>query len=821
LTLAGHIHRKISKSDDVGMNVCALEIVKPIIAKGRDQKQQQIVRMTATAERPLKFVKISYNSVSTDGRPGDLHATCTVEFGDTKSWVADWSRLAYLFRSRIDVLTEGAKLGRYKKFNRQLAYEGFSSFVQYDKQYHGMKEVVIDQKNFEATSILEFQVTDEAGDFENNPCFIDNISHLSGYILNGSGAVDNKKQVYISHGWKSLQIAQPLSSRKSYHNYVKMHAGQKQTMLGDVYVFDGDEMVALVGGVKFQAIPRSVINGLLPPINGTASRSSQLVKVSGTNVEDSKSRMPKNSEIAMEPDSTPRKASHSSAAPLPQLQKGNKPLIDSFRGIMVDELGLELSELQDGTSFVDIGLDSLMSLSITGRLREELDLETVPSSLFTDYPTVGEAISAILKLGGSLAEESAADATDLIEEIKGIPIESATLSHSSKDVSDKLLEIIAEELGIGQSELLEMESFADAGIDSLMSLTITGRAREELDLDIPTSFFTSYPTIGEAKSAIAALMGVIHVDSVTSESSVSEPPSQHATPAASSETSASSSVHRSTSIPDLGFEVPEKNKLSRSATSIVLQGNPKTASKTLFLLPDGSGSATSYSLLPSIATNLCVIGINCPFMKAPAEFTNGIEGVAAQYLTEIRRRQPNGPYVLGGWSAGGVLAYAVAYQLLELGEQIECLALIDSPCPINLEPLPSDLLHFINSLGLLGSQEAVPDWLIPHFEASIQNLSDFIPYPMDPDEAPRTVIIWARNGLVSKSDRKQFPRSADEARSVKFLLDGRQSLGSYGWEKLVGSENITINTMEGNHFTMIREPEVGSPKSRSRIRNRD
>lgn len=171
--------------------------------------------------------------------------------------------------------------------------------------------------------------------------------------------------------------------------------------------------------------------------------------------------------------------------------------------------------------------------------------------------------------------------------------------------------------------------------------------------------------------------------------------------------------------------------------------------------------------------------------------------------------------LLGGWSAGGVLAYAVACQLIEIGEEIEALFLIDSPCPINLQPLPSELLHFVDSLGLLGVQgsSAPPDWLIPHFEASIKNLADFMPYPMDPEEAPRTHIIWARDGLVSELDEKQFPRSNAEAKSVKFLLDGRQSLGTYGWEKLIGSENISMDFMEGNHFTIICEPKVSHPIS--------
>ena len=195
-------------------------------------------------------------------------------------------------------------------------------------------------------------------------------------------------------------------------------------------------------------------------------------------------------------------------------------------------------------------------------------------------------------------------------------------------------------------------------------------------------------------------------------------------------------------------------------------------------------------------------------MKTPADYTNGIEGVSRQYLAEIKRRQPQGPYYLGGWSAGGVLAYQVAYNLLEMGEKTERLFLIDSPCPINLEPLPSSLLHFVDSMGLLATQTSLPDWLIPHFEASIANLAAYSPCRMDPHEAPQTLIIWARDGLCKHPKDQRFPRSTKEAKSVKFLLDNRLDLGPNGWEKLLGDENIIAMPVQANHFTMIREPYV-------------
>jgi naphtho-gamma-pyrone polyketide synthase len=817
LTLAGYIYNKIKKVENVGMDVRALEIMKPLIAKGRDQKEKQVFRITATADQPLKLVKISYNSVSADGSLGVLHATCNVEYGDTKIWRAGWSRLAYLIRSRINVMNDGVKDRQYQKLDRKRAYEGFSGFVEYDKQYHGMKEVVMDQKNLEATSKLEFQPSNDYGEFEIDPRFIDNISHLSGFILNGSGATDTKKQVYVSHGWDHLQIAQPLSSSKSYRNYVKMHEVQKATMAGDVYIFDGEEMVALVGGVKFKAIPRAVIDQLLPPLKGATS---QMAAIKDKPVKDLKPL--RKSLPQQKPKAAVTKASQELQDRVSVLQKQNKAIIDDFLALIGEELGVEPSELQDDTAFADLGLDSLMSLSITGRIREELGLEAVPSSLFTDFATIGPVKAVIMKLtDGSFDETttatteeedpSTADADDT-EMDKEIPLASTIADPSFSESMDGLLAIVCEELGMDLAELLEVQHFAEAGVDSLMSLTITGRAREDLEMDISSSFFVNYPTVDQARLAIASLMGSGDQTGTTTPYSVSDDAkSSTSSLTTSSVITASAPVLDSIAKPDYDLEVQDISRSDRPATSIVLQGSLKTASKTLFLLPDGSGSATSYAALPKISPDLCVVGLNCPFMKIPFEYTTGIDGVASLYLSEIRRRRPEGPYLLGGWSAGGVLAYAVACQLMEMGEEIGALFLIDSPCPINLQPLPSELLHFVDSLGLLGVQGSAPDWLIPHFEASIKNLADFMPYPMDPEEAPRTHIIWARDGLVSESDEKQFPRSNAEAKSVKFLLDGRQSLGTYGWEKLIGSENISVDFIEGNHFTMIREPNVSHP----------
>jgi thioesterase domain-containing protein len=58
-----------------------------------------------------------------------------------------------------------------------------------------------------------------------------------------------------------------------------------------------------------------------------------------------------------------------------------------------------------------------------------------------------------------------------------------------------------------------------------------------------------------------------------------------------------------------------------------------------------------------------------------------IAEMATIYLQHIRQMQPHGPYLLGGWSFGGLVAFEMAQQLQRQGERVGLLALIDTRPP--------------------------------------------------------------------------------------------------------------------------------------------
>lgn len=65
-------------------------------------------------------------------------------------------------------------------------------------------------------------------------------------------------------------------------------------------------------------------------------------------------------------------------------------------------------------------------------------------------------------------------------------------------------------------------------------------------------------------------------------------------------------------------------------------------------------------------------------LDGKTELSTSIEEMAADYVAEIRKNQPNGPYALFGFSLGGFIAFEMARQLLDQNQKIAFLGVIDT-----------------------------------------------------------------------------------------------------------------------------------------------
>ncbi|KAJ1991438.1 hypothetical protein H4R33_001359 [Dimargaris cristalligena] len=106
-----------------------------------------------------------------------------------------------------------------------------------------------------------------------------------------------------------------------------------------------------------------------------------------------------------------------------------------------------------------------------------------------------------------------------------------------------------------------------------------------------------------------------------------------------------------------------------------------TRKQPLFLIHAASGLSLPYFGMYPL--DRPVYGITNPYFNEPVNKPNRREfkcmkTMARAYLRMIRRVQPRGPYLLGGWSFGGVLALEVARQLIGLDEVVSHVVLLDS-----------------------------------------------------------------------------------------------------------------------------------------------
>gem|GEM_PF-261590 len=101
-----------------------------------------------------------------------------------------------------------------------------------------------------------------------------------------------------------------------------------------------------------------------------------------------------------------------------------------------------------------------------------------------------------------------------------------------------------------------------------------------------------------------------------------------------------------------------------------------------FFVHDGEGETLLYrNLAQRMPSHFGVYGILPRRLPSVPLADTRISAMAASYLLEVRRRQPHGPYYLGGLCAGGVISFDMASQLEREGEEVELVVLLDAAEP--------------------------------------------------------------------------------------------------------------------------------------------
>ena len=236
-----------------------------------------------------------------------------------------------------------------------------------------------------------------------------------------------------------------------------------------------------------------------------------------------------------------------------------------------------------------------------------------------------------------------------------------------------------------------------------------------------------------------------------------------------------------------------------------------------FVHPAGGTVFCYVELARALGAARPVYGLEAVGLREGEEAHRRIEHMASSYLDAIREVQPTGPYLLGGWSLGGTIAFEMARQLEANDEPIDVLAVLDTPPPApgggDGDQAEAALLRgFAESLGL--HPEA--------FRGSLQELR-----ALDGDAQEAYLLERARSaGLVladagleglrrqarvfaaTVSARDAFVPQPFPGR-VALIEAGPSSDGHAGWETLALGE-VLHRTTSGDHYSMLRRPHVAA-----------
>lgn len=571
-TAASYIYSKVKPSAPVtAMDVAGMKVFHPLVVLPK--QTQQLIKVSVVWSAASNTTDISYTSE--EGIEWKDHAHCTVRYGDGNEWKAEWARNAYLVQSRATALVESAKVGLTHRILRPMVYKLFSSLVVYDEKYQDLTDVFMDNNLHEASANVKFDNSSSNGIFTYSPYWIDSIVHLAGFVLNGHCTTPEDK-VYISHGWKSLQIAGTLSEEKSYSSYVRMQpvTGSRGVMAGDVYVFEGEEIIAMCTGLKFQELKKSVLHSLL---GGSSKVPSQK-----TDIHHNRLRLEK-----IPPASSGVKKTSKAAGPArPKIKTESpapKPLFSRVLDIIAQEVELDMDQLVDEAAFTEIGIDSLLTISIMSSLQAQLALN-LPTSIFTTYPTVAELSKFFEDEFGAEKQEVAVDdsesSSDSSEDKDNFSKPATPISSvDSPDVAKVFMSAVVAETGIDPDEIEPSTVFTELGVESLISIAVLSADKDQTGLMLPASFFNEHPTVADVRKALQNPVEVPQCGP------------------AGLKTALKKALNHSSS--------PQKYV----SKTVFLQGRLNSGLIPLILIADGAGSAASYINLPPFPSGLPVYAL--------------------------------------------------------------------------------------------------------------------------------------------------------------------------------------------------------------------
>jgi thioesterase domain-containing protein/acyl carrier protein len=325
------------------------------------------------------------------------------------------------------------------------------------------------------------------------------------------------------------------------------------------------------------------------------------------------------------------------------------------------------------------------------------------------------------------------------------------------------------------------ESFFELGGHSLIAVRLFARIKKAYQVEFPISLLFEAPTIERCAEAI----------------------------------------RQAKRIPESMGDVSAE-PLQPRPTHLVPMHSGRSGDKTPFFLVAGMfGNVLNLQHLAHLLGNeRRFYGLQALGLLGSRRPHESIPEMARDYLVELRRVQPSGPYLLGGFSGGGITAFEMARELVAAGEEVALLALLDTSLPRPPILSVNDRARILWQRVRLRGPRAVAEWArdklrweLSHFrERRRDDTADHPSFEFRSEE-----IGAAFRRALESYELLPYPGVATLFRpklEVSHVLGGGRTTNARrefvfpdnGWGPYVG--RLDVNEVPGNHDSMVLEPNV-------------
>ncbi|MEJ1931206.1 AMP-binding protein, partial [Nostoc sp. NIES-2111] len=269
--------------------------------------------------------------------------------------------------------------------------------------------------------------------------------------------------------------------------------------------------------------------------------------------------------------------------------------------------------------------------------------------------------------------------------------------------------------------------------------------------------------------------------------------------------------------------IREKQDQSKPDWSSLVKIQPHGSKPPLFLIHSLGGEVLCYHNLANyLGAEQPVYGLQPRGLDGKQQPFVRVEDMAVHYIKEIQTVQPQGPYFLGGYSFGGVVAFEMAQQLHKQGQQVALVAMIDTFRPgysqrssfsqrvlIHLKNIIQQGPHYIWHKAV-GLSEVYKHQLKEVYKHYSKILPQVLNTAVDAPATDKHLNIMDANAQAL--DNYNFQKYSGNVTLFRTEDKNRKSAvgikydPQFGWGDLV--ENLDVDYIPGSHLSLLYEPFV-------------